>query len=192
MYVPHWSLQCTPPFHRVGQFLIRYVGVFSRHSGHQNMSAGVGLHGIRSLGAGETFKTRCEHRIHTNFTPQTNMPQKHGFVVADFLILARQLGVEAYATKITPMAGGYPLFVGGDLLGPKLKLTLGGHKHALRFPLGSRAVDVPAEEITIMLTDPSLSGAHTIFNQRSHTGVYVEWLARAEDARNHTDGLGCG
>ena len=34
-------------------------------------------------------------------------------------------------------------------------------EHALRFPLGSRAVDMPAEEITIMLTDSSLSGAHT-------------------------------
>ena len=30
-------------------------------------------------------KARCEHRIHTNFTPQTNMPQKRGFVVADFV-----------------------------------------------------------------------------------------------------------
>ena len=26
-------------------------------------------------------QTRCEHHIHTNFTPQTNMPQKRGFVV---------------------------------------------------------------------------------------------------------------
>ena len=46
----------------------------------------VGLHCIRSLGAGEMFKSRCEHRIHTNFTPQTNMPQKHGFVVAELLV----------------------------------------------------------------------------------------------------------
>ena len=45
---------------------------------------------------------------------------------------------------------------GGDLLGPKLKLR--GHKHALHFPLGSRAVDMTAEEITKLLIDPSLRG----------------------------------
>ena len=37
------------------------------------------------LGAGEMFKSRCEHRIHTNFTPQTNMPKKRCFVVANFV-----------------------------------------------------------------------------------------------------------
>ena len=55
---------------------------------------------------------------------------------------------------------------GGDLLGPTLKLTLGGHKHTLRFPLGSRAVDMTAEEITKLLIDPSLGGRPTITKGR--------------------------